>query len=131
MDIEDVLEEVLFRTQASISGGEQKRFEQSMRQLERYVEDQLLVQKQKRLDLIDSQQKAMEARDNALGPDPRAKADRRLKRIEKNLDAVDRRMEELRSREEEAYVRWRQRAHERRYHSPQLQRLAELELEIQ
>ena len=128
--LDDAIEELIFENQLSVADAEQQQFEQAMRQLERFVEDQLLLQKRRRLELLREHDSATKARDAAIGADDRRKTERRLVRIEEQLDALEKKSALLESREDEDYQRWRQRAHERRYDAPRAERLFEVELEI-
>ena len=75
--------------------------------------------------------RADERRAAAVGAAARTTAERALTTVQDELDRLEAELDRLARREDEAYARWRKRAHERRYAPLVIERLLEAEFEIE
>ena len=124
--LDEALEELVFMDQADAAGVEQQRFERNLEQIERYIEDQLLVL-QRRLSAATATLRAAEdKRDMALGSEARSDAEDRVRNAQKEIDDLDVQIERLRNRDDAEYERWRKHAHERRYRPPSITRILDV-----
>jgi len=126
----DALEEAVFLDQEAVSQRMQEQFERALVQLERYIQDQLLLLKRRRSTLTESITRAEEARDLAVGSQARTRAEESLQSLEAELERVEREYERLSERKDERFEQWSQRAHERRYAEPRRERLFTVEFEL-
>jgi superfamily II DNA or RNA helicase len=131
LDIEDAIEEMTFVDQAEVSTQEQQRFDRSLEQIERYVEDQLLVLRRRLAAEAKSLRAAEERRDAALGSDQRDDAERRIRTIQKHIDEMESEIGRLEKRDDPDYGQWRDRAHQRRYRPPEVSRILDVEFVLE
>jgi hypothetical protein len=129
--LDDVIEELVFMDQAEVGNAEQPRFEQSLEQIEQYVEDQLLVLRRRLSLATASLQAAQDRRDAALGADIRGQAEARVRAVEGEIDGLETEMRRLEAREDMDYERLRTRIHDRRYKPPEFCRLLDVEFILQ
>jgi superfamily II DNA or RNA helicase len=123
----DAMEQEIFIDQAEVATEEQQSFNQHMEQIERYVEDQILVLR-RRLSLAAAElQSAREKRDAALGSDAREQAEQRIRRVEQQIEAMEAEVARLDNREDPAFEKWRERAHQRRFRPPDIVRILDVE----
>ena len=129
-DIDDAIEEAIFVDQDEVSQEVHERFERSIEQLERFLDDQVVIKRRKRLGvakrLLDAQHRAQTSMGDAL----RTKAEADEKELQGELDELDSVISKLESREDPRYQRWRERAHQRRYDPPEITRLVEADVVI-
>ena len=127
----DAVEEMVFRDQAEVSAREQELFDRSIEQIERSVEDQLVLTR-RRLSL---QQKSLDTaedrRANAKGAADREDAERRIRAVQKQIDGSEAEIQRLENRNDADYARWRERAHERRYRLPEVIRILDVEFVLE
>jgi ERCC4-related helicase len=131
IEIEDAIEEMIFLDQGEVSKDEQQRFDHSLEQIERSVEDQLLVLRRRLASETKSLGSAEERRDAALGSDARDEAEKRMRAIQKRIDAIEAEIERLEKRDDKDYGQWRDRAHERRYRPPEVMRILDVEFVLE
>jgi hypothetical protein len=125
--LDDAIEELLFLDHADTTGVEQQRFERNLEQIERYIEDQLLVLR-RRLNAASATLRAAEdKRDSALGSEARKDAEERVRSVQKEIDDLDAQIERLQNRDDAEYEKWRKHAHERRYRPPSVSRILDME----
>jgi len=130
-DIEDAIEESIFLDQARVEAAEQKHFERTMEQLERFMDDQVLVLRREQEHVKGRMRESEAKRDAALGPDARDPATKKLVALEKELEELEARMAKLDAREDADYQRWKQHAFDRRYASPEKTRILDVEFVIE
>lgn len=130
-DLEDAIEASVFRDQTEVAVYEQQRFERSIEQIDRYVEDQLMVLKRRRHEQMEAMSAAEARRDAALGSEARTQAEERMRAIESEVDRTDAEIRRLEEREDQKYREWRERAHERRYRPPEALRLLDVEFVLE
>ncbi len=130
-ELEDAIDAMVFHDQAEVTAYEQQRFERNLEQIDRYVEDQLLVLK-RRLNVESGALRAAEARrDAALGSEARTQAEERLRKVQAEIDQIEAEMQRLENRDDPNYEKWRERAHERRYRPPEITRLLDVEFVLE
>ncbi len=130
-ELEDAIEAMIFKDQAEVTQYEQQRFERSLEQIDRYVEDQLLVLKRELNDEVQTLRAAEEKRDAALGSEARNQAEERMRKIQAEIDRLETKMQRLENRDDEKYEEWRERTHERRYRPPEVTRLLDVEFVLE
>jgi hypothetical protein len=131
IDPEDAIEEMIFMDQAEVSAQEQQRFDRSLEQIERYVEDQLLVLRRRVAAETKALRSAEERRESALGSSQRDEAEKRIRTIQKHIDELESEVERLEKRDDPGYGQWRDRAHERRYRPPEVSRILDVEFVLE
>jgi superfamily II DNA or RNA helicase len=130
-EMEDAVEETVFRDQAEVSAREQELFDRNIEQIERSVEDQLVLTRRR----LSTQQKALRSaedrRDAALGSAARSDAERRITAVQKEIDGLEAEIQRLEKRDDAEYSRWRDRAHQRRYRMPETTRILDVEFVLE
>lgn len=125
--LDDALEELLFADQADVAGHEQPHFERSIEQIERYVDDQVLVLRRSLAAAAETLRAAEDKRDAALGSEARGQAEERIRKVQADIDEVESEIERLQNRDDSEYEKWREHAHQRRYRPPQAARILDVE----
>jgi hypothetical protein len=125
--VEDLLEELVFTDQIEVAVDEQRPFERKLEQIERYVEDQLLVLR-RRLGVARQSLRAAEARrEAALGAEIRGQAELRVRAIQEEIDGFEGEVARLEARDDAEYQRWHQQVQERREYAPQVNKIFDVE----
>jgi hypothetical protein len=114
----DVMDEAAFVDQQDVEQAEQKHFEQAIGQLERFVEDKVLVCRRDRTGIAEKLQAARLRRDGIVGAAARERVEAEIVQLAEKDEALERRIEALESREDEVYLKWRDQYHARRYQPP-------------
>jgi superfamily II DNA or RNA helicase len=130
-ELDDAIEEMIFLDQAEVSAQEQQLFERSLEQIERYVEDQLLVLRRRLAAETKSLRSAEDRRDAALGSDARDAAEKRIRAIQGQIDTLEAEIQRLEKRDDADYGQWRDRAHQRRYRPPEVARILDVEFVLE
>jgi len=130
-ELDDVVEERLFLEQAEAVSHEQQRFEHSMEQIERYIEDQLLVLRRRLSGATTALRAAEDKRDSAYGSEARSQADERTRKIQEEMDQLQSEIERLQNRDDAEYEKWRERLHSRRYREPDTIRILDVEFVLE
>ena len=125
--LDDAIEELLFVDQSDCARFEQQRFERSLEQIERYIEDQLLVLRRRLSAATPALRASEDKRDTALGSEARSEAEERIRKVQKEIDEVEAQIGRLENRDDPEYERWRKHAHERRYRPPATTRILDVE----
>lgn len=128
--LNDALEEAVFVDQREIEQSEQKHFEQAIRQLERFVEDKILVLRRERSSISQRLRSARERRDQLVGSTARERVEAEIEELATREDNLERRIGALESREDEVYKKWRDHYHKLRYQPPNVQVLFDATLKI-
>jgi hypothetical protein len=129
-DLDEAVEEALFIDEQQVSRAEHGLFERAIRQLERFVEDRVLILKRTRSELVGRIQGSRRDRDAAAGSEARSRIEARLGRAERELEALDAELGRLSARDDEGYRRWRRHAYERRYAPPEREPILNAEFVI-
>ena len=112
------MDEATFIDQREIEQGEQKHFEQAIGQLERFVQDKVLVCRRERASIADKLRSARARRDDVVGATARERVESEIQSLASRDETLERRIQALESREDEVYRKWRDRYHELRYQPP-------------
>ena len=134
LDLEDALkdavEELLFADQADVASHEQQHFERSLEQIERYMEDQVLVLRRRLAAAAETLRAAEDKRDAALGSEARSQAEERIRKLQSEIDGFEAQIERLQNRDDPEYEKWREHAHGRRYRPPEATRILDVEFAL-
>jgi hypothetical protein len=122
---------MVFRDQAEVSAREQELFDRSIEQIERSVEDQLVLTRRRLSVQQTSLRTAEDRRDAALGSEARGDAERRIGAVQKEIDELEAEIQRLEKRDDTEYARWRERAHQRRYRKPEVTRILDVEFVLE
>jgi hypothetical protein len=128
--IDDALEEAMFVDQRAIEEREQKHFEQAIGQLERFVEDKVLVCRRERGSVSDKLRAARQRRDEVVGSTARERVEGEILRLAEKDQALEQQINALASREDEVYRRWRNEYHDLRYRAPKVTRLFQVAFQL-
>lgn len=118
--LDDALDEALFVDQRHVEEGEQKHFEQALSQLERFIDDKVLVSRRERASLAQKLRAARNRRDEVVGASARERVEAELARLATRDEMLERRINSLESREEGVYRKWRDQYHQLRYQAPRV-----------
>jgi adenine-specific DNA-methyltransferase len=121
--LDDAVDEAVFVDQRQVEEGEQKHFEQAIGQLERFVEDKILVCRRERANIAEKLRAARVRRDEIVGSTARDRVEAEILRLATMDESLERRIGALESREDEVYRKWRDEYHELRYRAPTVTRL--------
>lgn len=128
--LDEAVEEALFLDEREVSRLEHGLFERAMVQLERFIEDRVLILKRSRSELVRRIQGGRRERDAAAGSEARGRIEALLTRSERELEGLEAELARLQARDDEGYRRWRQHAYERRYAPPEREPILEAEFVI-
>jgi hypothetical protein len=128
--LNDAVEEAVFVDQRDVEQNEQKHFEQAIGQLERFVEDKVLVFRRERASIGEKLRYARERRDEVVGSSARDRIEAEIERLANRDESLERRINALESREDEVYKKWRDKYHNLRYQPPTVTSLFEATFRI-
>ena len=128
--LDDAVEEAVFVDQRDVEKGEEKHFEQAIGQLERFVEDKILVCRRERASIAEKLRAARTRRDEIVGSSARERVEAEIVRLATKDESLDRRIAALESREDEVYRKWRDEYHELRYRTPTVTTLFQSRFQI-
>ena len=126
----DALDEAVFVDQREIEKGEQAHFEQAIRQLERFVEDKILVLRRELSSISEKLRSAKERRDQVVGSTARERIEAEIEELATREENLEGRIGALESREDEVYTKWRDHYHKLRYQPPNVEVLFDATLQI-
>jgi len=129
-DLEDAVSEAVFVDQRETEQREQQHFEQAIGQLERFVDDKVLVCRRELASVTEKLRSAQGRRDTVVGFTARERVEEEIARLETRETALERRIEALDSRADEVYRKWRNEYHELRYRAPTVTRLFQVAFRI-
>ena len=127
----DLVEEAVFVDQREVELEEQKHFEVALGQLERFVEDRILIARRERAAISEKLRAARERRDQVVGSDARTRVEQEIQRLALREQELTSRIEALESREDKEYQVWRTQYQQRRYQPPVVNRLFAVTFRIQ
>jgi hypothetical protein len=128
--LDDAVDEAVFVDQRQVEEGEQKHFEQAIGQLERFVEDKILVCRRERASIVEKLRSARARRDEIVGSTARDRIEAEILKLATREESLERRIGALESREDEVYRKWRDEYHELRYRAPTVTRLFQAAFKI-
>jgi hypothetical protein len=129
-EMDEAVEEALFIDEREVARADHSAFERAMGQLERFIEDRVLILKRSRAELVRRIAGSRRDRDAAAGSDARSRVEALLGRSEHELEALEGELARLIARDDEGYRRWRQHAYERRYAPPEREPILNAEFVI-
>ena len=129
-ELDDAVEEAIFIDQRETEKREQKHFERAIGQLERFVDDKVLVCRRERASIADKLRSAKARRDAVVGSTARDRVEEEIARLATKDDLLEHRINALDSREDEVYRKWRNEYHELRYRAPTATRLFQVAFRI-
>jgi adenine-specific DNA-methyltransferase len=121
--LDDAVDEAMFLDQREVETFEQQHFERAIGQLERFVDDKVLVCRRERASIAEKLLAAKARRDAVVGATARERIEDEIIYLATKDEALERRIAALDSREDEAYRKWRHQYHELRYRPPTVTRL--------
>jgi superfamily II DNA or RNA helicase len=128
--LDDAMDEAVFVDQRDVEKREQQHFEKAMGQLERFVDDKVLICHRERASISGKLRSARTRRDEVVGATARDRVEAEILRLAERDEALERRINALDSREDEVYRKWRNEYHERRYRAPSVNRLFQVSFRI-
>jgi hypothetical protein len=128
--LDDAVDEAVFVDQRQVEEGEQEHFEQAIGQLERFVEDKILVCRRERASIAEKLRSARARRDEIVGSTARDRIEAEILKLATREESLERRIGALESREDEVYIKWRDEYHELRYRAPTVTRLFQAAFKI-
>jgi hypothetical protein len=128
--LSDVVEEAAFIDQQEVEKAEQKHFEQAIGQLERFVEDKVLVCRRERGSVAAKLDAAKTRRDGIVGAAARERVEAEILRLAERHEELDERIAALESRKDEVYRKWRNQYDALRYQAPSVTRLFQVTFRI-
>ena len=128
--MDDAVDEAVFVDQRDVEKREQKHFEQAIGQLERFVDDKVLVCRRERASISEKLRAARTRRDEVVGSTARDRVEAEILRLAEKDETLERRISALDSREDEVYRKWRNEYHELRYRAPTVTRLFQVAFRI-
>jgi hypothetical protein len=128
--IDDAVDEAVFVDQHEVEKREQKHFEQAIGQLERFVDDKVLVCRRERASLAEKLGSAKARRDTVVGATARDRVEAEIVDLATKDEVLERRISALDSREDEVYRKWRNEYHELRYRAPVVTRLFQVSFRL-
>ncbi len=123
----DAMEQEIFVDQTGVARDEQQSFNRQMEQIERYVEDQVFVLRRRISAATTTLTAAEEKRDGALGSDIREQANARIRAAQEEIDKLEAEVGRLEKRDDPAFQKWRDRAHQKRFRPPAIVRVLDVE----
>ena len=127
-DIDDAIQEAVLKDQVETTKVDQKRFERKLAQLDRYLEDQILVLKRKLAVL--ERRLGERQKKSATVPSVLAQKDREIQSIERDISKLRARIEHLQQGEDDDYQKWRDKLYERRFQRPVVERILLVDFRI-
>ena len=121
--LDDAVDEAVFVDQRLVEQGEQRHFEEVIRQLERFVEDKILVCRRERASIAEKLSAARARRDEIVGSSARDRVEEEIIQLATREESLERRIAAFESRDDEVYRKWRDEYHELRYRAPAVTRL--------
>jgi Helicase conserved C-terminal domain/SNF2-related domain len=128
--LDDAVEEAVFVDQRRMEQPENKHFERATGQLERYVEDKILVRRRELIGLDQRLRSAKARRDQVVGATARERVEEEITQLATRAEILEHQIEALESREDEVYKKWREKYYALRYQAPAVTRLFQTAFEI-
>jgi hypothetical protein len=129
-ELDDAVDAAVFIDQREVEKREQKHFERAMGQLERFVDDKVLVGRRERASITGKLRSAKARRDTIVGATARDRVEEEINQLASKDDELERRIAALDSREDEVYRKWRNEYQELRYRAPTVTRLFQVTFKI-
>jgi hypothetical protein len=135
VDVEEQLfdecfEETVLEDQSEVTHEEEQIFESRLEQLDRYIEDRILILKQKQGVGLREVEELERRKTRATSPTVLSSLNDSLKKVNRDLDKLDQDIRELRLGKEPNYEAWRESLFERRFRKPDIETVVEVAFEI-
>jgi adenine-specific DNA-methyltransferase len=128
--LDEAIEEAVLQDQAATTVEDQKRFERKLEQLDRYLDDQILVLKRQRAGREQRLEEAERRRQRAAVPSERTQREQEIGSHKNEMEKLDERIKRLHQGEDSDYQQWRARLYERRFQRPVIERILEVDFRI-
>jgi hypothetical protein len=128
--LHDAISEALFADHATVAEREQARFHQILKQLNRYVEDQILVMRRRRGALEERIEESERRRDRSLNPALRTREDEAIRGLRQQVQRLSEQIARLKEGGDPDYQMWRERLMERRFRKPEVRRILDVEFRV-
>ena len=125
------IEEGVFLDRAQAEADDEERYARGLDQIERYIEDRILVLGRHGARLDERLKEAARRHQSALSSEARGQAEALLGQLRGEHEEVQARLDKLVAREDPAYRRWRQHLQQRRYVPPQVSRVLTVVFELE
>jgi hypothetical protein len=129
-DLAEAIEEAVLEDQSTAMTKDEDRFNRRLEQLDRYLDDQVLVYKRKRAVLERKLVQAESRKQGASAPSLLTEADRVIRINEREISRLSERIDSLEQGEDADYQHWRARLYERRFQKPTVERILELNFRV-
>jgi adenine-specific DNA-methyltransferase len=130
-ELQDAVDEAVFRDQATVSATEQARFDQMLRQLDHYLSDQVLVWRRKRAKVDDEIEELTKRLSKTLSAQAKADQEGRLRTMTKQAADIGSQIDKLENGGDADYQEWRERLFARRFRSGEVTRLLDVQFEVE
>jgi hypothetical protein len=128
--LEDAVADTILENQAATAISDRNRFEHMLGQLDRYVEDQVLLLRRRQATLEERIDESERRRERALTAAARNQEDESISHYRRQIQHLADRMETLEKGNDPDYQLWRTRLHERRFRKPEVERILDVQFEI-
>lgn len=128
--LEDAEEEAIFLDEREVAAPEHAHFERSIAQLERFIEDRVLILERSRAEWLERVRGLQRDRTRASGAEVRSRVEAELQAADREVEVLDAQLRELRARNDAGYQRWREQAYARRYAPPRREVVLDVEFVI-
>ena len=130
-DLEDLVEMQLFDDQIATEAREQERHQAMQRQIERYVEDRILVLRRLKAALERRLERVRKDWESARGSEKRTAAQVALSKVEAELESVHDDLARMQARDIDDFHKWQAQIDERRFQLPEFERLLDIRFVIE
>ncbi len=127
---EDAIAEALYDDLRAVDEAAQERYEKLTGQIERYVEDRILVLRREEHRTSEKVREAEQKIEKATGPNSRRKAEQKAHALEQKLEEIRGKIRRLVDRDDGDYQKWLSDARRRRFERPTVERLFEADFEL-
>lgn len=128
--LDELMDEAIFFDQREVRDGIDEAFARVEERLERFVEDKVLLLRRGLAGLRADRAEAQRAWDDAATADARTAAERRLKKLDAKIEALQGDLESLEARDDATYRRHRDALHARRFAEPQIEIVLDLDFVV-
>jgi hypothetical protein len=128
--VDDAVAEAVLRDQAVTKIRDEERFNRQLEQLDRYLEDQMLVLKRQKAARERKIEAAQSRKERAMVPSVLQQEDQASQVLQKEVRRLADRIARLEEGDDADFQEWRDRLYERRYQRPAVERIIEVNLQI-
>ena len=121
----DAIDEAILEDQSTTMVEEETHFVRKLEQLDRYLEDQILVLRRQQLTLSRKLEEEELKKERATSPASQRRASQSIESLQAETQKLEDRIERLRQGQDTDYEQWRSRLFERRFRQPQVERILE------